>query len=132
MKIKRRFLEKAAWFLSLTRPDEPRPLARESLALEGVSALEAFHALESHGRRMPTREPELLERYLAGKIWHGVTVENCAEDFALSRLLFSRDIKSNYPAWVADEIFSAAARLAQSRLGYVPTFVAARRDFSES
>lgn len=134
MRIKQKTLEKYARFLSLCREDEPRPLPEEQVPMDagGVAAVEAFHLIESEGRRVGTREPLMLEKYIQGKRWHGVTVESVAEDFAISRLAFSAEIKANYPAWVANEIFTAAARIALERIGYIPTFVRDRRDFSET
>lgn len=132
MKIKPKTREKYARFLSLTREDEPRPLARIPMDEKGVTAIEAFHAHESWGKVLPTREPLLLERYYAGKQWHGVTVQMVAEDYVLNRpLITSREIKEHYPAWVADEIFAQAAKIAQERLGCIPKFVSDRKDFSE-
>lgn len=132
MKIKQRARDKYVRYLSLCRDDEPRPLRQLALTEGGRSALEAFHIWESTGTSVPTSEPLLLEKYRQGKIWHGVTVAAVAEAY-VERLVFSKEIKSDYPAWVADEIFSAAARIALERptLGYVPTFIRDKRDFSE-
>lgn len=132
MKIRKRALEKYARFLSLTRDDEPRPLSKEPMVKYGVRALEAFHLFESCGTRVATCEPLLLERYKQGKEWHGVTVAMVAESFAVDRLITSKEIKTDYPEWVAKEIFSAAERIANNRFGYVPTFVRNHRDYSEA
>ena len=131
MRIRRQFRDKAAWFLGLTREDEPRPIQRIPHNPAGMSALEAFYYNESRGWFVETREPLLLERYLAGKMWHGVLVANCAEMFAIERLLFSAEIKHDYPSWVADEIFSQAGKLCRKKLGFVPPFVLNRKDLSE-
>lgn len=68
---------------------------------------------------------------MAGKEIHGVTVDMVANDFAIDRLVFSKEIKANYPDWVANEIFASAKKLAMNQLGYVPGFVANSKDFSE-
>lgn len=131
MKIKQKTRDKYARFLSLPRADEPRPLERIVQDESGHSAIDCFHALESRGEMMPCREAVLLERYLAGKAWHGVTVAMVAEEFAINRLVFSAEIKAWYPEWVAEEIFAQARKVARQKLGYVPTFVEKARDFSE-
>ena len=97
---------------------------------DGQTAIVCFHTYESTGKIPPCREPELLERYLAGKAWHGVTIANCAEDF-IGRILFSAEIKANYPSWVADEIFCQAEKLCREKHGFVLKFVKNRRDYSE-
>lgn len=133
MKIKKSARQKYEWYLSCTRADEtrPLPLSQQAECPNGVTAIESFHNFESHGRLLPTREPLLLERYIKGKEWHGVTIKTVAEDFAINRLVFSEEIKSNYPKWVAYEIFKQAKKIALKELGFVPTFVAIAKDFSE-
>jgi hypothetical protein len=132
MKISLKAQEKYAWYLSCARKDEPRPLPSQRVVFTetGVSALEAFHFFESSGLEPLTKEPLLLERYKAGKVWHGVTVAMVAEDY-VGRLVCSAEIKANYPPWVAGEIFAAAAKLAKKQIGFVPKFVSEQKDFSE-
>lgn len=96
----------------------------------GMSALECFCAFESEGKIPPCREPELLDQYLAGKEVHGITVTSVAEDF-VGRVAFSAEIKANYPQWVANEIFCRAEQMAAKTIGFVPTFIRTRMDFSE-
>ena len=81
MKIKQKTRDKYARYLGLCREDEPRPLPSERVAMDpdGVIALVAFHLWESEGRKVSTCEPEILEKYIQGKRWHGVTVESVAE-----------------------------------------------------
>lgn len=131
MKIKQSTREKYAYFLSCTRPDEPRPLNRIAMVADGKTAIECFHIFESTGELPACREPELLERYLKGKEWHGVTVQTVAEDFAISRIAFSKEINANYPPWVADEIFQQAKKIALNKIGYMPTFVEESMDWSD-
>lgn len=111
---------------------EPRRLAKVVRDESGVDGFMAFHIFESTGKLPSTREPEVLEALLTGKEIHGITVANVAEDFALTRCVFSVEIKTWFSPWVANEIFSAARKLARERLGFVPGFIAAARDFSES
>jgi hypothetical protein len=131
VKIKQKVRDKYAWYLSLARESEPRPLIKVPYDETGVSAILSFHCYETYGGLEVTNEPLLLERYLAGKVWHGVTVQNVAESFAVDRLIFSKEIKENYPEWVATEIFLQAEKIAQAHYGYVPTFIKNRKDLSE-
>ena len=132
MKIRQETQQKYAWYLSCSRPDEPRPLEKIPMDLSGASAIEAFHLIESQGCQPPTREPLLLERFIKGKEWHGVTVKNVAEDFAIGRVAFSSEIKAGYPDWVAAEIFQQAKKIAMNKLGFIPGFVAKASDFTET
>jgi len=108
--------------------DEKRLPAIEFFA-DGFSALECFHAHETHGENLPCREPVLLSRALNGKEWHGLTVTNCAEDF-IGRILFTSEIKTNYPEWVQRDIFGRARQLAMKMIGFVPSFVKTGEDFT--
>jgi hypothetical protein len=100
------------------------------MVADGYSAVECFHVLETYGKTLPCREPVLLSRAINGKQWHGVTVANCAEDYAITRLLFACEIKANYPKWVQREILSMAAKIAPEKIGFVPTFVKTGDDFT--
>lgn len=133
MKIKQSTREKYDWYRSLCRDDEPQPLPAERAVMveNGLLAIDAFHLQESTGKIAVTREPEELARYRQGKRWHGVTVEQVAEAFAFDRTETSANIKANYPAWVAAEIFSLAKKLAVQRIGFVPAFIAEGCDWSE-
>jgi hypothetical protein len=131
VKIKNKTLDKYKWFLRLGQHERNRPLEKIQLAEDGVSAVESFHSLETYGELLPTTEPEILEKYLSGKMLHGITVKMVAESFALDRTIFSKEIKQNYPKWVADEIFSQSDKICLQNLGYVPTFVKTRKDLSE-
>ncbi len=68
---------------------------------------------------------------LTGKEIHGMSVQMIAEDFAINRLVTSAEIKTNYLPWVAKEIFAQAAKVSMIRLGFVPKFVSAQKDWSE-
>jgi len=96
---------------------------------KGFTALECFHQRESTGETMPCREPELLDRALNGKEQHGLNVTHLAEDY-VGRILFASEIKANYPEWVQRDILGRARQIAQSILGWVPTFVETGEDFT--
>jgi len=104
-------------------------LPQTSMVEDGYSAMECFHALESTGSKLPCREPELLDRALNGKEQHGMTVTMVAEDY-LDRLIFCSEIETNYPNWVANEMYARAEQLAPQRIGFIPTFVLNRKDFT--
>lgn len=124
MKIKPRARRQFDYFVSIGRET---PVAWPDGA---ASALECFHAKESSGKVIGCADKPLLSRALNGKMAHGVTVKAVAEDF-VGRIAFSKEIKANYPPFVAEEIFSLAAKLALEQIGFVPTFVRNRKDFTE-
>lgn len=109
----------------MTLQNEPRPLQPVEYSINGLSAIELFHIQESTGRRtahkLGTKEPELFERYVQGKIWHGVTVKSVSED--LVNGLVSQEDLNSYPDWVKNEILQQGAKLALKTIGFVPTFV---------
>jgi hypothetical protein len=121
MKIKKSTQDKYKWYLNLCRNDEPRPLQLIPLASGGVTAIESFHCFESTGKQLPTKEPLLLEKYMQGKVWHGVTVENVSKSL-VERLVLTSEL-NQYPTWVKNEIIQQASKLANLTIGYVPTFV---------
>ena len=97
-------------------------------AADGHTALEAFHALESWGEKLPTCEPEALSRALNGKAQHGMTVRMMAESY-VERTLFGEELDA-LPGWVRSDVLNTAAKVAQEKLGHVPTFVRTGKDFS--
>lgn len=105
-------------------------LTPPEFALDGHTALEAFHALESWGEKLPTCEPEALSRALNGKAQHGMTVRMLAESY-VERTLFASDL-DDLPAWVRSDVLNTAAKVAQEKLGWVPTFVRTGKDFSNA
>jgi hypothetical protein len=125
MKLKQSTIDKYNWYLSMTLQNEPRPLQPVEYSINGLSAIELFHIQESTGRRtahkLGTKEPELFERYVQGKIWHGVTVKSVSED--LVNGLVSQEDLNSYPDWVKNEILQQGAKLALKTIGFVPTFV---------
>ncbi len=133
-KISKRFLEKAQWYLNLT---ENKTFKTEfyshlfpPVSNIGYTGLECFWAKESLGLTLPCREPLIYVAYQEGKWLHGVTVETVANSF-IERLEFSLDIKTNYPPWVANEIFSLAKKLVFTKLGWIPPFIENQKDFTE-
>lgn len=108
---------------------DTKSLAPVTMDPDGYSAAECFHARETYGVTPPCREPELLQRAINGKEWHGLTVTMVAEDY-VDRLVFANDIRSGYPDWVQRDILGRAAQIAQARLGFVPTFVSTGEDFT--
>jgi hypothetical protein len=96
---------------------------------EGYTAEECFHAVETWGRLLPCREPELLSRALNGKEQHGMTVTMIAEDY-IDRLIFAIEIERNYPEWVQKDIFGRASQLALKKNEFIPKFVSEKADFT--
>lgn len=129
MKIKESTRQKYEWFRKCANGESKR-LEHIAYSPEGMSAIECFHSLESVGVLPPTRERDELALYLNGKAVHGMTVAMVAEDF-VGRVTFSKDIKDGYPAWVQNEIFQQAEKIARKQIGFIPSFIRNRLDFSE-
>lgn len=125
MKISKKAKEKFEYF-----KQGQNSLTLEQILLDpnGYSALECFNSFESTGKYLPCKEPEELQKALNGKATHGISVNMLAEDF-VGRILFCEDILS-YPLWIQNEIYTAAEKYAKKTLGFVPTFVKNRQDFT--
>jgi hypothetical protein len=130
VRIKPKTREKYDYYFSLSDSVRPLPADRVPFDAHGISGVQCFHQLESEGRCWYCNEPESLERYMEGKERHGMTVDMVAEDL-LGRVIFNAEVLENYASWVANEIFSAAERLAKKRLGFAPKFISTRRDFTK-
>lgn len=126
MKISKQAKERFNYF---SKCEDTKRLPAIAYSEGGYSALECFHSHETYGKELPCREPELLSRALNGKEWHGLTVTNCAEDY-IGRILFTSDIRENYPEWVQRDIFGRARQLAIKLIGFIPTFVKTGCDFT--
>jgi len=116
-------------FQYFSQCEDTKRLSEIPMDENGFTAAECFHVHETYGKLMPCKEPALLSRALNGKEWHGLTVTNCAQDY-VDRLLFSCEIKANYPEWVQRDILGRAAQLALKQIGFVPTFVKSGDDFT--
>jgi hypothetical protein len=126
IKPSRRSEEKFKFF---SQCEDVLRLPPTDMCLDGESALVCFHAKETYGETLPCCEPGLLDRALNGKEQHGMTVTMVAEDY-IDRLIFACEIEKNYPDWVANEIYARANQLALEKVGFIPTFVSKRRDFT--
>ena len=113
------FLEKCEWFAQANDSKRLTPIPHDP---QGYTAVECFFAHETLGRSLPCREPQPLAVLLNGKEWHGVTVEMVATDL-VDALITPNEVRQNYPAWVATEIFSQVPKLALKHIGFIPTFL---------
>lgn len=75
---------------------------------QGMSALEAFHALESRGERLISREPKNLAQAICGKKAHAITVRQKAEAWREGTYLRD-DLEAELP-WVRLDIQGAIRR----------------------
>lgn len=124
-----KFKKKASWYLKLG--ENSLTLNKTEKNHEGEDAIRCFFAFESRGVTLPCKEPDILDQYFRGKEWHGVLIEQVAESFVFDRVISSKEIKNNYPDWVANEIFSISKKLHYIKKGYVPTFAIKNKDYSE-
>jgi hypothetical protein len=121
MKIKQRARDKYEWYFSMCRIDEPRPLSQIPFDANGLSAVECFHAIESTGTSPSCREPILLEKYIQGKVWHGVTVETISN--SLVEGLVADFELNEYPLWVKNEIIKQGSKISLNTIEFIPSFV---------
>ncbi len=128
IKVTHRGKEKFKWYLSLSPINQLHTIPEDR---KGYDALSCFCHKESTGEILPCCESQILANVLWGKKVHGISISNIAKDFAIDRLIFSKEIKENYPKWVANEVFNQAKKISLEQLGFIPTFVANQRDFSE-
>ena len=74
----------------------------------GLNAMEALYHYESSGKRLPTKEIKVLERYLQAKATLDLNVKSWATDRAkglLGSIEFNQIIKDlDYPLWVAKAV----------------------------
>jgi hypothetical protein len=92
---------------------------------DSTSALEAFYALDSYGKRLPCAEPEILAAAIAGKASVNLQVKMWAEGLAEATFTAAelREYCVGYPQWVYKAIVNQAKRLALAHIGFVPTYV---------
>lgn len=84
----------------------------------GFSALECWYALDTLGKKLPCKEPDLLDRAIASKKTWNLSIKMMAEDW-VNYLFFKEDLK-NLPIWVQKAIVNLAQKIAQETIGWIP------------
>ena len=93
---------------------------------EGVSALQAWIAFDTHGKIVPCREPEVLAKVLRSKKSVNLQIKLWAEDLAQGILLAQNeliDYVAGWPNWVLAATMQQAAKIAKNQIGFVPRFL---------
>lgn len=132
MKISKRGKEAFAYYMSYEQSPACllAAVVTEGIVSDtnGIYALEAFYMHETHGKLPPTCQPTILAQALLGKKSHGITVANLSEDY-VGRLVYACELQA-LPKWVVDEVFALAQKVALEQLGWIPTFVRNKQDFT--
>lgn len=94
----------------------------------GYSALECWFAFDTHGVKLPCREPELLARARRAKASWNAQIKEWAQDVGL--LLGQGELWEychNKPRWIFEATLRQAGKRLKSSTGFVPRF--ARMEF---
>ena len=97
---------------------------------KGASALEAWWSIDTHGKEIPCREIELLEKVIRSKQSINLQIKLWAEDIADGLILRQSELieyTHNWPNWVIRATMEQAKKLTKERLGFSPRF--ARLEF---
>jgi hypothetical protein len=89
----------------------------------GVSAVEAWGQITSHGKTVDCKEPEALDRARSGKKTINLTIEMWAEDLigCLLTLDCVRTMTHDAPAWVYKAAVRQSHKLALDSIGFIPS-----------
>lgn len=99
-----------------------------TLAPSGFSAMECWFAKDTHGKTLPCREPELLDKVLRGKASVNLQVKLWAEDVADGMLLRQAELVEyvhGWPEWVLRAVMAQAGKIATRIVGFAPRFARA-------
>lgn len=92
---------------------------------QGYSALECWWAKDTHGKTLPCREPDLLEKVTRSKQSVNLQVKMWAEDIADGLILQYAELVEytrGWPEWVVRAVMHQAGKIAMSQHGFVPRF----------
>jgi hypothetical protein len=127
LKITDRSKAEFEFYLTTTLDMIGRAVSGEMKAVaDGYSALECWWAKDTHGKTLPCREPELLEKVFRSKKSINLQVKLWAEDLADGMLLQQSELRGylvGWPAWVWTATIGQARKIAIQKVGFVPTFL---------
>jgi len=98
--------------------------------LKGVSALEAWYGLDTHGKALPCREPEILDKVERGKKSWNLQVKLWAEAMADPPCLLQPELVDychGLPPWIFEATIRQAGKLLLESVGYIPRFARLER-----
>jgi hypothetical protein len=92
----------------------------------GFSALECWFERDTHGKVLPCREIELLNKVERAKQSWNLQIKLWAEDVA--GCLLSKEELNRYcaglPSWIIQATIRQAGKILRTRIGFVPRFIA--------
>ena len=92
----------------------------------GASALDAWFSLDSLGRTIPCREPELHDLAISGKASWNLQIAEWANDLADGMLLTIRELNeytNGHPAWIKKSAIKQARAIVLKNIGFIPSFL---------
>jgi len=90
----------------------------------GAQALSCWYALDTHGKKMPCREPELLDKALSGKASWNLQIKMWAETVA-EGLLFQEELFEycyGLPRWITRATLNQSQKIFKEKYGWTPRF----------
>lgn len=91
----------------------------------GVTPLEAWYALDTHGKVLPCNDTATLNKVIRSKASINLQVKLWAEDLADCALLSREEVityTNNYPKWVRKAVFQQAGKILMKTVGFIPSF----------
>jgi hypothetical protein len=93
---------------------------------EGVSAIEAWFMLDTHGKTVPCREPKKLDLAISGKASWNLQIKQWATDLSEGCILRMDELveyTEECPKWVLKAVVNQAKQIARQTIGFVPTYI---------
>ena len=97
---------------------------------EGYLAIESWVARDTHGQKLPCREPQILDASISGKASWNLQIQQWAEDmyseeFGGLQLTVAelREYTTDAPPWVFAATVAQAQRKAIRLIGFIPLFL---------
>ena len=99
------------------------PMLKTVKKSSGVSALEAWGQITTHGKTVDCKEPIALDRARSGKKVINLTIKMWATDLVdcLLTLDCVRAMTHDAPAWVYKAAVKQSHKLALDSIGFIPT-----------
>lgn len=96
-----------------------------STPAEGCTALEAWFMLDTHGKTVPCREPEQLDKVKRTKASWNLQIKMYAESIVECTLTHAElaTMLEGKPAWIHKAVTQQARKLALKQHGWIPAFV---------
>jgi hypothetical protein len=90
------------------------------LNTDGYTALEAWVYLDTHGKKVECKEPELLDLAISGKASWNLQIKQWAEDLAEGLLIQEPEIEEyckDYPSWIKKSTINQSKQIIKKQNG---------------